>query len=141
MKGQYEIGYVLNPESTEEDVKKVADSILGIIKKAKGEIENVDEWGRRPLAYRIQNHNEGVFTFIKTDFDGSVVANIERRLRLSEKVMRFLVLRLDDKLKKANKLTKKWQKIDKNAKKTKTFPQKEKKDEEELKIKNEVKDE
>jgi small subunit ribosomal protein S6 len=141
MKGKYEIGYVLNPESTEEDIKKVSDSILGIIKKAKGEIENVDEWGRKPLAYRIQNHDEGIFTFVETDVDGNVIANIERRLKLSEKVMRFLILRLDDKLKKANKLTKKWQKIEKNTKKTRVVAHKEKMDEEEIKIENEAKDE
>ena len=119
MKSKYEIGYVLNPEASDEDVKKVSDSILGIIKKAEGEVENVDEWGRKPLAYPIQKHNEGLFTFINTDVDGSVISSIERRLKLSEKVMRFIVLRLDDKLKKANKLTKRWEKTERHVKKTK----------------------
>lgn len=130
MKGKYEIGYVLNPESTEEDIKKVSDSILGIIKKAKGDVGNIDEWGRKPLAYSIQNHDEGIFTFIDTDVDGSVISSIERRLKLSEKVMRFLILRLDDKLKKANKLTKRWQKIDRNTKKTRTASRREKAEQE-----------
>lgn len=117
MKSTYEIGYVLNPEASDEDVKKVSDAILGIIKKGKGEVESIDEWGRKPLAYPIQKHQEGIFTFISTDVDGSVVSSIERRLKLSEKVMRFIVLRLDDKLKKANKLTKRWKKAEKHVKK------------------------
>lgn len=118
MKSTYEIGYVLNPEATEEDAKKVSDAILGIIKKGKGEVESVDEWGRKPLAYPIQKHREGIFTFINTNVDGSMISNIERRLKLSEKVMRFIVLRLDDKLKKSNKLTKRWKKAERHVKKS-----------------------
>ena len=118
MKSTYEIGYVLNPESSDEDVKKVSDAVLEIIKKGKGDVENVDEWGRKPLAYPIQKHQEGIFTFINTEVDGSVISSIERRLKLSEKVMRFIVLRLDDKLKKSNKLTKKWKKAEKHQKKS-----------------------
>lgn len=141
MKSKYEIGYVLNPEVNDENVKKVSDSILEIIKKAEGEVENVDEWGRRPLAYPIQKHNEGIFTFINTDVDGSVISNIERRLKLSEEVMRFIVLRLDDKLKKANKLTKRWEKAERRVKKSKESAPREKKTQEEAADDSEVKDE
>ena len=141
MKSKYEIGYVLNPEVSDENVKKVSDSILEIIKKAEGEVENVDEWGRRPLAYPIQKHNEGIFTFINTDVDGSVISNIERRLKLSEEVMRFIVLRLDDKLKKANKLTKRWEKAERRVKKSKESAPREKETKEEIADDSEVKDE
>ncbi len=141
MKSKYEIGYVLNPEVSDEDVKKVSDSILGIIKKAEGEVENVDEWGRRPLAYPIQKHNEGIFTFINTDVDGSVISSIERRLKLSEEVMRFIVLRLDDKLKKANKLTKRWRKAERHVKKSKESAPRENETQDEIADESEVKDE
>jgi len=119
MKRKYEIGFMLNPEISEEEVKKISDNFLEIIKKAKGKVENVDEWGRRPLAYPIQKHNEGIYTFVNTEAEGTLVAEIERRLNLNEKVMRFVILRLDDKLKKANKLTKKWQKNERMARKNK----------------------
>ena len=141
MKSKYEIGYVLDPEVSDEDVKKVTDSILGIIKKAAGEVENVDEWGRRPLAYPIQKHNEGIFTFINTDVDGSVISSIERRLKLSEEVMRFIVLRLDDKLKKANKLTKRWEKAERHVKKSKESAPRKKETQDEIADESEVKDE
>ena len=141
MKNKYEIGYVLNPESTDEDVQKFSDSILGIIKKAKGDLENVDEWGRKPLAYPIQNHHEAIFTFINTDVDSSIISSIERRLKLSEKVMRFIILRLDDKLKKANKLTKKWKKSERKVKKSKEPSQRENVARDEFLNKSEAKDE
>jgi len=117
MKRKYEIGFIINPESSEEEVKKVVDSVADVIKKAGGTIENIDEWGRRPMAYPVEKHIEGIYTFINTELPGSAFFDIERRLKLSEKVMRFLILRLDDKLKKANRLTKKWQKMERLNKK------------------------
>ena len=115
---KYEIGFIINPDATEEDVKKIIDSIVAIIKKADGSIENIDEWGRRKLAYPIEKHHEGIYVFINTDVVGSIFSDLERRLKLSEKVMRFIVLRLDDKLKKANRLTKKWKRLEKISRKT-----------------------
>jgi small subunit ribosomal protein S6 len=118
MNRNYEIGFVINPEATEEDVKKVIDSVVEIVKKAGGNIENVDEWGRRRLAYPIHGHNEGIYTFITADVGGTVFSDIERRLKLSEKVMRFIVYRLDDKMKKANRLTKKWKRMERLSKRS-----------------------
>jgi len=117
MKRKYEIGFIINPESSEEEIKKVVDSITDTIKKADGTIENIDEWGRRQMAYTIEKHNEGVYTFINAELPGKAFFEIERRLKLSERVLRYLILRLDDRLKKANRLTKKWQKMEKFSKK------------------------
>ncbi len=108
MKRKYEVGFVINPEASEEEVKKIIDSIVEIIKNADGNIENVDEWGRRKLAYPVQKHKEGIYVFINANMKGSTFVAIERRLKLTEKVMRFIVLRMDDKMKKANRLTRKW---------------------------------
>jgi small subunit ribosomal protein S6 len=112
MHRKYEIGFVINPEANEEEVKKIIDSIVDIIKNAGGNIENVDEWGRRKLAFPIQKHNEGIYIFINANVVGSAFVAIERRLKLTEKVMRFIVLRMDDKMKKANRLTKKWKRTE-----------------------------
>ena len=117
MKRKYEIGFIINPESSEEEVKKVIDSVADVIKKTGGTIENIDEWGRRPMAYPVEKHNEGIYTFINSELPGSAFFDIERRLKLNEKVMRFMILRLDDKLKKANRLTKKWQRMERLNKK------------------------
>jgi small subunit ribosomal protein S6 len=118
MKRKYEIGFVINPEASEEEVKKVIDSIVEIIKNAGGNIENVDEWGRRKLAYPVQKHNEGIYVFINANMVGSTFVTIERRLKLTEKVMRFIVLRMDDKMKKANRLTRKWKRGERLSKRS-----------------------
>jgi len=118
MNSKYEIGFIITPDANEEEVKKIVESISGTIKKAKGVIESIDEWGRKKMAYPIKKNLEGYYVFIQTEVDGAVIADLERRLKQMEKVLRFITLRLDDKLKKANKLTKRWQKIEQFRKKT-----------------------
>ena len=116
-KRNYDIGFIVNPESTEEEVKKITSSITTIIEESKGIIEKLDEWGRKRLVYPIEKHKEGIYVFIYAEMDGTVVEEIERKMKLNEKIIRFIVVRLDDKLKKSNKLVKKWEKSDKRKKK------------------------
>jgi len=118
MNSRYEIGFIITPDANEEEVKKIVESITGTIKKAKGVIHNIDEWGRKKMAYPIKKNMEGYYVFIQTEVDGAVIADLERRLKQMEKVLRYITLRLDDKLKKANKLTKRWLKIEQFRKKS-----------------------
>ncbi len=116
-KRNYDIGFIINPESTEEEVKKITASITKIIEDNKGVIEKLDEWGRKILVYPIEKHKEGIYVFVYAEMDGTIVEEIERKMKLNEKIIRFIVVRLDDKLKKSNKLVKKWEKADKRKKK------------------------
>lgn len=117
MSRNYEIGYIVNPESTEEELKKVQDSVTSLIEEGKGKVEKIDFVGRKKFAYVIDKKSAGFYTYINADADGSVISAIERKLRLNEKVMRFITVRLDDKFKKCNKLDKKWAKAEKMQKK------------------------
>ncbi len=118
MKREYEIGFIINPETADDEAEKIKTSITDILEKGEGTIENVDDWGRKSLAYPIDNHKEGIYVFIKTMAPGNVIATVERRLKLNEKVMRFIVIRLDDKFKKTNKLEKKWKRIERFSRKS-----------------------
>jgi small subunit ribosomal protein S6 len=118
MTSRYEIGFIVTPEVSEDEVKKITESITATITKAQGVIENLDEWGRKKLAFPIRKNLEGYYVFVQAEVDGAVIATLERRLKQMEKVLRFITLRLDDKLKKSNKLTKRWAKIDRIRKKT-----------------------
>jgi len=117
MTSRYEIGFIVTPEVGEDEVKKITEAITSIITKAQGVIESLDEWGRKKLAFPIGKNLEGYYVFVQTEVDGSVIATLERRLKQMEKVLRFITLRLDDKLKKSNKLSKRWAKLDKIRKK------------------------
>ncbi len=118
MTSRYEIGFIVTPEVSEDEVKKITESITSTITKAQGVIEGIDEWGRKKLAFPIRKNLEGYYVFVLTEVDGAVIATLERRLKQMEKVLRFITLRLDDKLKKSNKLTKRWAKIDRIRKKS-----------------------
>ena len=118
MTSRYEIGFIVTPEVSEEEVKKITESVTSAITKAQGVVENLDEWGRKKLAFPIHKNLEGYYVFVQAEVDGSVIATLERRLKQMEKVLRFITLRLDDKLKKSNKLTKRWAKIDRIRKKS-----------------------
>lgn len=115
MKRQFEIGFIVRPDITEEEAEAVVQGVLQLLEKAQATIEKVDNWGRRRLAYPIEKHQEGLYIFIKVELESSEVGAIERRLKLNEKVIRFLILRLDDKLQKTNKLVKKWTRNDRLA--------------------------
>ncbi|MBN1195805.1 MAG: 30S ribosomal protein S6 [Candidatus Aminicenantes bacterium] len=112
MQRLYEIGFIVNPDATEEEVKKVNDLVVSLVEKNEGKVDKVDEWGRRPLAYPIEEHTEGIYTFVNATMDGGNVAELEKRIKLNEKVMRYIIMRLDDRLRKSNRLIKKWKRND-----------------------------
>ena len=80
MSRKYDIGFIINPEATEEEVKKIVDSVVKIIEKADGKVEKIDEWGRRKLEYPIEKHNEGIYIFLNVEASGSV--NTRRALAI-----------------------------------------------------------
>jgi len=112
MHRSYEIGFVVNPEATEEEVKKINDLVVSLVEKDGGKVEKLDEWGRRALAYPIDEHEEGIYTFVAATMGGGNVLELEKRIKLNEKVMRYIIVRLDERLRKSNRLVKKWKRHD-----------------------------
>ncbi len=92
---KYELAVVLNPTLDEEsraaEMKKVQD----LIERFGGTIEKIDDWGKRKLAYEIQKTTEGYFSFISFDAESTAPAEIESRIRIMEKVLRYLIIRKD----------------------------------------------
>lgn len=92
---KYELAVVVKPSLEEEAVKAEFESIKGLIERFGGTIEKVDDWGKRRLAYEIQKVNEGFYSFITFDAESNVPSEIERRMRIRENVLRYLVVRQD----------------------------------------------
>jgi small subunit ribosomal protein S6 len=76
MTSRYEIGFIITPEVSEEEVKKIIEAITSTITKAKGVVENLDEWGRKKLAFPIQKNLEGYYVFVQAEVDGAVIATL-----------------------------------------------------------------
>lgn len=98
---QYELIYVLSPEMDEEGVKEFHTQISEIVENLGGEIETTDNWGRRRLAYEIKKHREGTYVLELINGPGVMVGELDRRLRVNDQVLRHIVVRVDEDLRKA----------------------------------------
>jgi small subunit ribosomal protein S6 len=93
---QYELALVVNAK-VEDDVKNaVVEAAKELITRFGGNITNVDDAGKKRLAYEIQKMKEGYYFFIQFDADATVPAEIESRLRIMDNVLRFLCIRRDE---------------------------------------------
>lgn len=89
----YELMYVLTPDLDEAGLESASERVSTVITGRGGEVENVDVWGRRRLAYPIENHLEGVYTVLRVKLDSKSIPQIERDLELNESVIRHLLIR------------------------------------------------
>ena len=94
----YELMVILDPGIDERTVAPSMDKFLGVIRNAGGEIENVDIWGKRRLAYEIKKRSEGVYAVVNMTTEPDVAKELDRQLGLSESVLRTKLLRPDPKV-------------------------------------------
>ena len=92
---QYELVYILPPDSTEEQVAEVHTQIEGIVSRMSGQIEKTENWGRRRLAYEIGKHREGVYVLDVINGDGGLMKELDRRLRVMDQIVRHMIVRVD----------------------------------------------
>lgn len=92
----YELAFIIQPNLDEEGVTNVVSKVEALISKVKGEIKTKNVWGRRRLAYPINNYREGVYVLFETNMPPASVTQVEQDLRLSEDVIRFLMFRADN---------------------------------------------
>ena len=92
----YELMVILDPETDERTVAPSLEAFLEVIRKDGGNIENLDIWGKRRLAYEIKKKTEGIYAVVNFTASSEATAELDRQLRLSEAVMRTNVLRQDE---------------------------------------------
>lgn len=100
----YEVAFIAAPNTADDDLSKLNSQIEQIITDRGGKITKVDNWGRRKLAYRIGKFDEGHYTFVYVEGSGQEISEVERRLRVTDFVIRYLTVRTDEALKRAEKL-------------------------------------
>jgi small subunit ribosomal protein S6 len=100
---QYELVYLLSPEAGEDVAKDLRAQIEATVSRYGGELARTDEWGRRKLAYPIGPHKEGVYILDLINGSGELMKELERRLRVNEQVLRYLVVRVDEELRAAQR--------------------------------------
>lgn len=92
---KYELALVVNAKIEDDARTEVVEKVKAMITEAGATITNVDEWGKKRLAYEIQKMNEGFYYFIQFDAETAVPAELEAKLRIMEPVLRFLVVKQD----------------------------------------------
>ena len=100
---QYEFVYVLAPTVANAEVETLQRDLEDQIGKLGGAVENTDLWGRRKLAYPIGNFTEGIYVVQLIRGPGTMVTELERRMRVHDDVLRYLTVRVDDDLRKARR--------------------------------------
>jgi len=100
----YEELFIVDPNTPEEQTDSVVAQIEQVVKDAGGSIDKVEKWGVRKLAYRVKKREEGFYVLVQFSIKaGGVVKEIERRLRVEELVLKYLTVRIDEDLKRAEK--------------------------------------
>jgi len=92
----YELVVILSPELAEEEIPAAIDRLSQLIVDRGGEVKDVDRWGRRKLAYPINKHLEGNYLVTQVRLDPNRTSDVEAGLRISEEVLRHLLLRVGD---------------------------------------------
>ena len=102
---QYDLIFILRPDTPESEIDKVI-STLDLAATEKGaKIEKTEKWGRKRMAYRVQRLREGFYVYmVLKSSHGEVVKELERRLKVADPVMKYLTVRVDEELKRQDKL-------------------------------------
>jgi small subunit ribosomal protein S6 len=92
---QYELIYLVFPDATEQQLAALHEQVQEVVGRFSGQIDKSENWGRRRLAYEIGPHKEGIYVLDLITGSGELMKEIDRRLRVSDHVIRHLVVRVD----------------------------------------------
>ena len=101
----YEVMFIAVPETADEDIVKLNDSITKLIETEGGSVVKLEDMGRRKLAYPINKKTDGYYVLFEIEGSGQEIAELERRMRVNDTIIRYLTVRVDEERKTAQKLT------------------------------------
>jgi small subunit ribosomal protein S6 len=105
MNRSYEVMFIVRPDMVEEDLNKLISTLDSTVTSAGGTAKT-EVWGKRRLAYKVAKFNDGIFVLMMIEGAGALVHEVERRLRVTEQVIKFLSVRTDEELKRLDKVKK-----------------------------------
>ncbi len=104
MNRTYEIMFIVRPDVEEAELDKLIEGFSGNVTSGGGEVKSVEKMGRRRLAYTVRKFNDGFYVLLNVAAAGSLITEIERRLRVSEQVIKFITVRMDEEEKRLAKV-------------------------------------
>ena len=103
MNRNYELMFIVRPDMVDEDLNKLISTLESSVTSAGGTAKS-EVWGKRRLAYRVGKFNDGIFVLMLIEATGAVVHEVERRLRVTEPVIKFITVRIDEEQKRLAKV-------------------------------------
>jgi len=100
----YEVMYIVNPDTDADKIAKLNEAVGKLIEKEGGEVVRMDDIGIKNLAYPIEKKDTGHYVLFEVSGSGQEIAELERRMRVNDMIMRFITVRVDEDRKKAEKL-------------------------------------
>src|SRR6202167_4659826 len=100
----YEVMFIVRPDAAEEDVDKLIAGFSTTVTGGGGVVKTVEKMGRRKLAYMVRKFNDGNYVLLTIEASGPVVLELERRLRVTEQVIKFITVRMDEEEKRLAKV-------------------------------------
>ena len=100
----YEVMFIVRPDVVEEEVDKLIAGFSTSVTNGNGVVKTVEKMGRRKLAYTVRKFNDGTYVLLTVEADGPVVLELERRLRVTEPVIKFITVRIDEEEKRLAKV-------------------------------------
>ena len=99
----YEILFIADPDLPETEVDTLTNQVQGFVEKEGARVTKVEKWGKKRLAYVVGRHREGYYVLLVVEGAGSVVKEVERRIHVLDGIIRFLTVRVDEELRKAER--------------------------------------
>lgn len=102
----YEVMFVVRPDVVDEDLDRLISTLEGNITTAGGTVKNIERMGKRRLAYTVRKFNDGMYVLFTVEGGGALITEVERRLRVTEPVIKFITVRVDEEQKRLDKVKK-----------------------------------
>lgn len=99
----YEILFIADPNLSEPEVDTLTAHLQGFVEKEGGKVEKVEKWGKKRLAYLVKRHREGSYVLLVAHGGTDMMREVERRIRVTDGVIKFMTVRVDEELKKADR--------------------------------------
>ncbi len=102
-KRQYEVVFIVDP-TADDDVARLTENFSQIVTDQGGVVTKAETMGKRHLAYEILHHRDGTFVLLEIEGSGREIAELERRMRVNDRVLRYITVRVDEDRRRADKL-------------------------------------
>jgi len=103
-KRTYELMFIVDPDAGDEDVVKLSEGVQKIITSQGGSITKTEMMGKRQLAYEINHKKDGTYVLLEVEGSGAEIAEVERRMRVNDQILRYMTVRVDEMRRRADKL-------------------------------------